>query len=337
MADKVRMALIGCGQRGPGLGGTVQEVAETELVAVCDLDPERAQRVGAALDVPCLTDHQELLAREDVDGLVIATHTRHHAAVALDAAKAAKHFLVEKPFADSLSSGREVVAAAEASGIVGMIGFQLRFMKYAQEMKRLAEEIQVVQVNVTQQRGFFNPQYFFPEHYGGIMDGLSHEMDLALWWAGRAPTRVMANQCRGLFRPEKDAIEFANVLATCGRGECIVNMSGSMAGCEVQNIHQLVGLRGNASATDRQKIRYATHKGFQDDKTPIDLVSAETDCPSDWSQMQSDMVAHFARCILEGRADVSPGASLRDGLAQAAVSEAAAVSAQEGRTVETGI
>ena len=107
-----------------------------------------------------------------------------------------------------------------------------------------------------------------------------------------------------------------------------------MAGIQMQNIYQMAGLRGNISATERNRIRYVTHLGFEEDKTPIDLKKGE------WTgsgQPPTDMWTHFAQCVKEGQTDVSPGASLRDGLAQVAVSEGAYFSSREGKAITVSL
>ncbi len=329
MANKIRVAVIGTGQRGPAHARELLGCDEAELALVCDIDEERAKRAAENFNVNYVLDHREAIARGDIDALAIATHTRHHAGVMRDAAEAGKPFLVEKPYCDSIVSGREICEIAEKNGVVAMVGYQSRFTAFAQEMKALAARIDLVQTHVSLQRGFFNPQYFFPEHYSGIIDALSHTMDLALWWTGALPVEVMAHERCGLFKPDKGAVEFVNISARCEGGQ-IVGMTGSMAGIQMQNIFQMAGLRGNISSVARNRIRYVTHRGFREDKTPIDLQAGE------WtgsSTQGTDMWTHFARCVREGRADVSPGASLREGLAQVAVSEGAYLSSNEGKAI----
>jgi len=88
-------------------------------------------------------------------------------------------------------------------------------------------------------------------------------------------------------------------------------MTGSMAGLKMQNIFQLVGTKGNISALDQSRIRYLTHHGFKEDKTPINLQEGEW---RDDGQAGTNMWTHFAACVRDGKTDVSPGASLREGL-----------------------
>src|SRR5437899_2708492 len=102
---RARIALIGCGPRGlrghaPGLTST----EEIELVAVCDVVEELARSAAAQLGVEPSTDHRELLRRSNLDGVVIVTATRFHAAIARDAVRAGKHVLLEKPMADNIAA-----------------------------------------------------------------------------------------------------------------------------------------------------------------------------------------------------------------------------------------
>ena len=192
-----------------------------------------------------------------------------------DAIQAGKPFLVEKSYADNVGFGKSVCEIAERNGVVAMVGFQFRFTPFAQQIKILAEQIDLVQANVSLQCGFFNPQYFLAKHYSGILDPLSHTIDLALWWTEAPPVEVMAYQQTGLFKPDKQAVEFTNILARCQGGQMIC-MTGSMAGLKMQNIFQLVGTKGNISALDQSHIRHLTHHGFKEDKTPINLISCRS-------------------------------------------------------------
>ena len=116
------VAVIGAGYWGPNLARNFRSSPDWDLVAVCDLDAERAARVvGERSTVAVETDVTRLLARPDLDAVAVATPARTHAPLVKAALAAGKHVLVEKPLADTLASGREMVAAAEAAGRVLMI------------------------------------------------------------------------------------------------------------------------------------------------------------------------------------------------------------------------
>jgi len=109
------VAVIGAGYWGPNLARNFRSSPDWDLVAVCDLDAERAARVvGERSTVAVETDVTRLLARPDLDAVAVATPARTHAPLVKAALAAGKHVLVEKPLADTLAAGREMVAASAA-------------------------------------------------------------------------------------------------------------------------------------------------------------------------------------------------------------------------------
>lgn len=126
--DKLRVAVIGTGAVSqkyhiPGF----QSSPYAELVAICDVDPNRAQEVANRFHVPrWVTDWHELLD-DRVDAVSICTPNRFHAEVAIAAAKAGKHVLCEKPIAMTNEEANAMVAAAEENGVTLMVEFPLLF------------------------------------------------------------------------------------------------------------------------------------------------------------------------------------------------------------------
>ena len=116
------IAVIGAGYWGPNLIRNFRANPAWDLVAVCDLDEQRARKVvGARSTVEIETSVERLLARGDIDAVAIATPARTHAPLALAAFEAGKHVLVEKPLADNAETAAVMVSAAEAAGKVLMI------------------------------------------------------------------------------------------------------------------------------------------------------------------------------------------------------------------------
>lgn len=113
------VAVIGAGYWGPNLVRNFRTSEDWDLRAVCDLDLDRARRV-AGDDVDVTTSLDDVLARDDIDAVAIATPARTHQAMALPALAAGKHVLVEKPLADSFAHGLEMVRTAHQRGLVLM-------------------------------------------------------------------------------------------------------------------------------------------------------------------------------------------------------------------------
>ncbi len=121
MTTQLRIAVVGAGYWGPNLARNFRNSPEWDLVAICDLDGERASRLADQVGgVRVVTDLDELLRSDDIDAVAIATPARTHHAIALAALAAGKHVMVEKPLADTGDRGRAMVASASASGLVLM-------------------------------------------------------------------------------------------------------------------------------------------------------------------------------------------------------------------------
>lgn len=122
MTAKLSVAVIGAGYWGPNLARNFSTSAEWDLVAVCDLDRDRAESVAERVggDPAVYTDLDLLLARADLDAVAVATPARTHHGVVLAALRAGKHVLVEKPLADSHVRAAEMVREAADRGLTLM-------------------------------------------------------------------------------------------------------------------------------------------------------------------------------------------------------------------------
>lgn len=99
-----------------------------DVLAVVGRDPEKTARRAEAFEVPrALTSVGDALALPGVDAITIATPPHSHAPLVHAALSAHKHVLCEKPFARDAAEAREMLAAAEAAGVVHLLGTEFRF------------------------------------------------------------------------------------------------------------------------------------------------------------------------------------------------------------------
>ena len=134
--DRINIGQIGCGRRGVGahMDGVHNHDKDlnVQYVAVCD--PWKVSRENAAarikewygLDAMHFVHYEELLAKDDIDAVMIASCDHQHTTHLAAAAKAGKDTYCEKPLAMDLKSLNAAVAAVEKSGIICQIGTQLR-------------------------------------------------------------------------------------------------------------------------------------------------------------------------------------------------------------------
>jgi len=124
----LRIAVIGCGYWGVNYLRVLSELQETSLSAICEPRGARLAEVGARYpDAALVQDLGELLQRDDVDAVVIATGATSHYGVARRCIEAGRHVLIEKPLATEVDQGEELVDLARRHGVVLMVGHTFIF------------------------------------------------------------------------------------------------------------------------------------------------------------------------------------------------------------------
>ena len=121
-SPNVGVGLLGYGAIGHEHSRAVRAVSGLDLVAVCATSPERRRAAAAAAPAGATTDRAEdLLENDDVGLIVVSTPPNTHAQWALSAIRAGKHVVVEKPFAIRTEEADEVLAEAEAAGLLAAV------------------------------------------------------------------------------------------------------------------------------------------------------------------------------------------------------------------------
>jgi len=113
---KIRYGIVGVGGMGSGHARTMAGVRECVLTAVCDIDATVAQNVGDAFDVPHCTDYHELIDRDDVDAIIVATPHYYHPEITIYALEQGKPAISEKPVAVTVAAADAMVEAAQRTG-----------------------------------------------------------------------------------------------------------------------------------------------------------------------------------------------------------------------------
>lgn len=124
--DKIRIALIGAGGMGSGDVRSALQTGLTELAAVADVYDGRLTRAKEEWGSHLFTtrDYREVLAKKDIDAVIVATPDHWHAQIAIDAMNAGKDVYVEKPMVQKIDDGHAVVAAAKKTNRILQVGSQ---------------------------------------------------------------------------------------------------------------------------------------------------------------------------------------------------------------------
>lgn len=129
MAEReLGLAVVGLGQVGPVHARIISEERELRLVAVCDLDADRARTAAERFSADrWTTDYSSLLDDDEVDAVFVCTPDQSHREPAVAIAEAGKHLFVEKPLASTISDADAIINAAAVAGITFMVGHVYRF------------------------------------------------------------------------------------------------------------------------------------------------------------------------------------------------------------------
>ena len=167
MTDVLSVALIGAGVNAGTHMRTTVENPNSRLVAVMDVDADRASAAGEKHSVRAYTDLDSVLADAEVEAVVISTPNCFHAAQAIASAEAGKHVLVEKPMALTVEDCDRMIAASDAAGKVLMVGQSLRHTPVNRKVKALIAEGAIGTVGHLMRRryGYFDPT-LSPEESG---------------------------------------------------------------------------------------------------------------------------------------------------------------------------
>ncbi|MFZ0529675.1 MAG: Gfo/Idh/MocA family oxidoreductase [Propionicimonas sp.] len=170
-----------------------------ELVGVCDVDPERAERAAQAAGVPAFTDHRELLARVSPQVVHVTTPHHQHVPVALDALAAGANVLTEKPVGHTVEAGLRLAERAAASaGQVGVV-FQNRYNPSSIAIKAALDAGALGPITGARAAvWWFRPAAYYraapwrgrwAEAGGGVLINQAiHTLDLLVWFLGAPVT-----------------------------------------------------------------------------------------------------------------------------------------------------
>ncbi|MBQ7011282.1 MAG: Gfo/Idh/MocA family oxidoreductase [Clostridia bacterium] len=181
----IKIAIVGLGIIADSHIKATKELAGVELVAVCDIDPEKVKRYSDSANVWGTTDYKELAAL-DIDAVILNLPHWLHCAASVFFLEAGKHVLVEKPMAMSVSECDEMIAASEKSGkklAVGHIQRYFSSIKAAEHFYRSGELGKLCLYTENRTVNYFDekrPRWFLQKEKAGggiVMNYGAHAFD----------------------------------------------------------------------------------------------------------------------------------------------------------------
>ncbi len=226
----MRIAIVGGGAFGEKHLDGLRLIDGVEVTAIAGRRQEPTAQMAEKYGIPfATTDFDSVLARDDVDAVILCTPTQMHAAQAIACMDAGKHVQVEIPLADSLADAEAVLAKQKETGLVCMVGHTRRFNPSHQYVHRRIEagEFHVQQMDV--QTYFFRRKNMnakgeprsWTDHL--LWHHAAHTVDLFTWQAGPI---VKANAIEGPHHPELGiAMDMSIQLKAEGGAICTLSLS----------------------------------------------------------------------------------------------------------------
>lgn len=228
--SKLKFAIIGCGRIAhKHVEALANNSEEVKLVAVCDIVPEKMNKVVKEYyehidekrklrnqdeyieeiaitreEVKKYMDYKEMLEKEDIDAVSICTESGYHAKHAIDCLNAGKHVLVEKPMALSSTDADEMIKLAKEKNLKLGVCHQNRFNPPIQKLRRAIEEGRFGKIINGTARILWNRNDNYYEQApwrgtrtldgGTLMNQCIHNIDLLQWMIGSEVERIHAER-----------------------------------------------------------------------------------------------------------------------------------------------
>jgi predicted dehydrogenase len=144
--ERIRVGIIGCGNRGNQVATDWMKHKDSVFVAACDVAKDRLDQTAARLGetqgnkLDVYEDYRRILERKDVDAVLIATPDHWHSPMTIDAIAAGKDIYVEKPISNEIEPAVKMLEAARRSDRIVQVGLQQRSWHHFQEAAKLFHE-----------------------------------------------------------------------------------------------------------------------------------------------------------------------------------------------------
>jgi predicted dehydrogenase len=209
------VGVVGYGYWGPNLVRNLAKLPDSDLKVVCDLSAENLAKVAEAYpEVETSDDMDAMLARDDIDAVVVATSAPSHFAIASKVIAAGKHCFVEKPLTLVSGDAEELVRAAEEAGVTLMVGHLMEYHSAIDWIKECIESGELGDVlYVYMQRLNLGKVRTEESAFWSLAP---HDVSIVLYLLGETPDSVSASGADYLTDGVQDVV-FANLHFPSGK------------------------------------------------------------------------------------------------------------------------
>lgn len=311
---KLGVAVIGTGQWGKNHARVYKELPSAELVAICDVNAERAKTMAAQYGVKAYSDSTIMLKDKQIEAVNICTWSTTLAKEAKKALDAGKHVLVEKPMATTPDQAQKLVRLAQENGLHLTVGFLMRFIPGLQlirqsvENKKIGELVCVTAKRVSQ----------WPERIGDVgvvKDTAIHDIDVMRFISKQDPVSVYAKMGSKKIQKFED---YAQIMLTYSDGETAFIESNWLTPYKTRTLT----VTGSEAI---MRLDYITQDLWIEQKT-------ETIQPRlAFQEPLKAELQHFVECIVDKEKPLVTG---EDGVKALEIASAAMVSSAKNKAIQ---
>jgi len=212
---KLGVAVIGTGFWGRNHARVFKELEETELLAVCDINAERAKNVAKQFGVRAYTNMGKMLKNKDIEAVSMCVWSLNLAKETLKALKTGKHVLVEKPMATNVKQAEKLLETAKEEGLHLTVGFLMRFIPGVKHMKNAIENKTIGNLVCATAKRVSE----WPERIGDVgvvKDTAIHDIDIIRYLFNEEPIAVYAKTGSMKYKKFED---YAQIMLTFEGGK----------------------------------------------------------------------------------------------------------------------
>lgn len=311
---KLGVAVVGTGFWGRNHARVFKELEETELLAVCDINAEKAKNVAKQYGAKAYVNSGRMLKRKDIEAVSICTWSIRLAEEALKALKNGKHVLVEKPMATSVKQAEKLIETAEQKELHLTVGFLMRFIPGIQHVKRAIEDKNIGNLVCASAKRVSE----WPERIGDVgvvKDTAIHDIDIIRYLFNEEPNAVYARTGNMKYKKFED---YAQIMLTFESGKSAFIESNWLTPYKTRTLV----VTGSKAI---MKLDYISQELTIED-------ARETTQPRyPWKEPLKLELQHFANCVLKKEKPLLTGT---DGLNALQIAEAALKSSTTGKVVK---
>jgi UDP-N-acetylglucosamine 3-dehydrogenase len=310
---KLGVAVVGTGFWGKNHARVYKEIESTELIAVCDVNAERAKSIASQFGAKAYTSSARMFKNENIEAVSVCTWSTSLAKEALKALKAGKHVLVEKPMATNTKQAEKLLATAKENGVHFTVGFLMRFIPGLRRIREAVADKDIGELVCATAKRVSQ----WPERIGDVgvvKDTAIHDIDVMQFVYNEAPIAVYAKT--GSLRHRKFE-DYAQIMLTYEGGKSAFIESNWITPYKTRTLM----VTGSDAI---MRLDYITQELW------IEAAKENRQPKFPWQEPLKAELQHFADCIAKREKPMVTG---EDGVKALRIAEAALLSSEKNKAI----